>query len=88
MIMKCFRFISYASLFLHKITQIIHGQCFRRKKTDYKNFVYYIMLLDLCVCFYEKNRKIVLKIVSLSCIFFLIVYLIVHWAYFFEYLKG
>lgn len=39
-------------------------------------------------CFYEKEEFVVCKIVSVSAILTILIYLITHWAIYFESIEG
>lgn len=85
--MKLFRFIAYTSITLNLITRLINGRCFTIKKTDYKSWIYYVVIIDLSACFYEKREIKNLKMVSLISILVILVYLLVHFIYYFSNIK-
>lgn len=81
--LKSFIFLANLNFGLKIVTKINHGRCFVKAKTDYRSWIFYLIIIDLCACFYEKYEIYSLKLISISSVSLITIYIIIHWIIFF-----
>lgn len=82
------RFLTYLFFFTKLVIKFIHCKFYTRKVCDVPHPIYLLASIELLADFYEKEEKIILKVISNISIFGILAFLIFHWLINFDYFKG